>query len=134
MRFLDANIFVYHMAQDPQHGDLATTIIKRIEGGEQVITSTIVISQVCGYLKWKKRPDVIPSFLAFLRSLPNLIKVDTTFTDFVEAQEFSIEHNIDWRLWDDLIIAVQMKRLRIDEIYSSDVDFDTIPGVKRIFN
>lgn len=80
-----------------------------------------------------RRPDVIPSFLAFLRSLPNLIKVDTTFIDFVQAQEFCIKHNIDWRLWDDLIIAVQMKRLKINEIYSNDLDFEIIPGVKRIF-
>lgn len=133
MRFVDANIFVYHMAQDPRHRELATAIIERIEKGEQVTTSTLVISQVCGYLKWKKRPDVIPSFLAFLRSLPNLIKIDTTFMDFVQAQEFCIEHSLDWRLWDDLIITAQMTRLKIDEIYSNDVDFDIIPGVKRIF-
>ena len=133
MRFVDANVFVYHMEQDPRRGETATAIIKKIEKGEQAATSTLVISQVCGYLKWKKRPDVIPSFLAFLRSLPNVIKVDTTFTDFVQAQEFCVKHSVDWELWDDLIIAVQMKRLKTDEIYSDDVDFDHIPGIKRIF-
>ncbi len=121
------------MAQDPRHGERATTVIKRIEGGEQVATSTLVISQVCGYLKWKKRFDVIPSFLAFLRSLPNLIKVDTTFMDFVEAQHFCVERNIAWKLWDDLVIAMQMRRLGIDEIYSNDADFDIISGARRIF-
>ena len=133
MRFIDANIFVYHIAQDPRHGEAATAIIKNIEKGKDVATSTLVISQVCGYLKWKKRSDVISSFLAFLRSLPNLIKVETTFMDFVQAQEFGTEHNIDWRLWDDLVIAVQMKRLKSDEIYSNDIDFDQIPSIKRIF-
>jgi len=133
LRFVDANVFVYHMAQDPKHGEISTTIIKKIERGEQVATSTLVISQVCGYLKWKGRPDVISSFIEFLRSLPNLIKVDTTFMDFVQAQEFCIENNMDWRLWDDLIIAAQMKRLKADEIYSNDADFDRIPGIKRTF-
>lgn len=133
MRFIDANIFVYHMAQDPIYGKMATNILKRIEEGEQVATSTLVISQVCGYLRWKKRSDIISSFLAFLRSLPNLVKVETAFIDFVQAQEYSIKHDIDWSLWDDLIITMQMKRLKIDEIYSNDVDFDTVPGVKRIF-
>jgi len=133
LRFIDANIFVYHMAQDPRYGKLATNILKRIEEGEQVAASTLVISQVCGYLRWKKRSDVISSFLAFLRSLPNLVKVETAFIDFVQAQEYSIKHDIDWSLWDDLIITIQMKRLKIDEIYSNDVDFDTVPGVKRIF-
>ena len=133
MRFIDANVFVYHMAQDPRYGEPATTIIKRVEDGEQVATSTLVISQVCSYLKWKRRSDVIPIFLTFLRSLPNLVKVDTTFLDFTQAQELCIEHNLHWGLWDDLIIAEQMKHLKIDEIYSNDVDFDTIPGIKRIF-
>ncbi|MBS7650757.1 MAG: type II toxin-antitoxin system VapC family toxin [Candidatus Bathyarchaeia archaeon] len=133
MRFIDSNIFVYHMAEDPRYGEVAATIIKRIEDGEQVATSTLVISQVCGYLKWKGRFSVIPTFLTFLRSIPNLIKVDTTFLDFIQAQTFCVEHGIDWSMWDDLIISMQMKNLRIDEIYSNDIDFDKIPEVKRIF-
>ena len=133
MKFVDANVFVYHMAEDPVYGDVATRIVERIEGGEESATSTLVISQVCGYLKWKGRQDVIPNFLGFLRSLPNLVKVETTFTDFIRAQEFRGEHNLDWRLWDDLIITVQMKRIKIHEIYSNDADFDVIPTVKRIF-
>jgi predicted nucleic acid-binding protein len=121
------------MAEGPRYGDVATTIIRRIEKGEKVATSTLLISQVCSYIKWKKRHDVIPNFLGFLRSLPNLTKIETTFMDFAQAQEFCIKHNLDWRLWDDLIITIQMKRLKIDEIYSNDEDFDVIPGVKRIF-
>ena len=134
MRFIDSNVFVYHMAGDPRYGSIATQIIERIEDGEEVATSTLVISQVCGYLKWKKRSDVIPKFLQFLRSLPNLIKIDTTFIDFVQAQEICIKHDLDWKFWDDLVITVQMNRLEIHEIYSNDNDFDIIPGVKRIFN
>lgn len=34
MRFIDANIFVYHMAQDPRYSERATEIIKRIERGK----------------------------------------------------------------------------------------------------
>ena len=133
MRFIDSNVFVYHMAGDPRYGSTATQIIERIEEGEEAATSTLVISQVCGYLKWKKRHDVIPSFLGFLRSLPNLVKVDTTFIDFVQAQEIRIKYSLDWKFWDDLIITVQMKRQKISEIYSNDKDFDVIPGIRRIF-
>ncbi|MFQ5950906.1 MAG: type II toxin-antitoxin system VapC family toxin [Candidatus Geothermarchaeales archaeon] len=122
-----------NMAQDPRHGEQVTIIINKIEDGEEVATSTLVMSQVCGYLKWEKRPNVIPTFLAYLRSVPNLTKVDTTFMDFVQAHELGIEHEIDWRLWDDLVIATKMKRIEIDEIYSNDADFDTIPGVQRVF-
>ena len=133
MRFVDSNVFVYHMAGDPHYGEIASKIIERIEEGEETATSTLVISQVCSYLKWRKRSDVIPKFLGFLRSLPNLIKLETTFLDFLQARELSIKYGVGWRLWDDLIIAMQMRRLKIDEIYSNDRDFDEIPGIKRIF-
>ncbi|MGC8849274.1 MAG: type II toxin-antitoxin system VapC family toxin [Candidatus Bathyarchaeia archaeon] len=93
----------------------------------------MVISQVCSYLKWRKRPEIIESFLTFLRSIPNLMKVDTTYLDFAQAQEIRTEHEIDWSSWDDIVIAAQMKRLRIQEIYSNDKDFDAIPGIKRVF-
>jgi predicted nucleic acid-binding protein len=36
-------------------------------------------------------------------------------------------------IWDDLVIASQMKRMNITEIYSNNSDFDSIAGVKRIF-
>jgi len=121
------------MAEDPEYGDIASEIIKRIEGGEEAATSTLVISQVCGYLKWRRRDDVIPSFLGFLRSLPNLSKIDTVFIDFVEARELCLKHRLNWRFWDDLVIAAQMNRMGIREIYSNDKDFDKIPGIKRIF-
>ena len=133
MRFVDSNGFVYHMARDPKYSNIATQIIERVEEGEEAVTSTLVISQVCSYLRWKRRDDVIPVFLGFLSSLPNLIKVDTTFIDFIQAREICIKHSLDWKLWDDLIITAQMKRLKIYEIYSNDKDFDSIPGIKRIF-
>lgn len=133
MRFVDSNVFVYHMAADPIHGDRATAILTRIEGGERAATSTLVASQVCAYLKWRKRPEAIPLFLAFLRSLPTLTKVETAFVDFVEAERHLPGGGRGWRTWDDFVIAAQMKRLGLSEIYSNDSDFDSIPGVKRVF-
>ena len=48
MRFVDSNVFVYHMAEDPRYGDTATEIIERIE---ESATLTLVILQVCGIFK-----------------------------------------------------------------------------------
>jgi predicted nucleic acid-binding protein len=36
-------------------------------------------------------------------------------------------------MWDDIVIAAQMKRLKMKEIYSNDKDFDNIQWVKRLF-
>jgi predicted nucleic acid-binding protein len=133
LRFVDTNVFLYHMANDPRYGDQANKIIQRIEEGEGASTSTLVIGQACSYLKWKKRADAIPTFLAFLRSLPNLTKVETTFLHFAQAEEFCAKHGIAWRSWDDAIIAIQMRDLGIGEIYTNDSDFDVMPGIARIF-
>ena len=133
MRFVDSNVFVYHLAADPTYGDKAADILTRIESGERAVTSTLVASQVCAYLRWKRRPEAIPRFLAFLQSLPSLAKVETIFVDFVEAQRHVPGGGAGWRMWDDLVIAAQMKRLELSEIYSNDADFDSISGVKRVF-
>lgn len=122
------------MAQDPRYGATATRILERIEEGEEAATSTLVIAQVCSYLRWGKREEVIPIYLGFLRSLPNLVKVDTIFEDLVEAVEMSRKLDLGWRTWDDLVIAAQMARMGVMEIYSNDRDFDEILGVKRIFD
>jgi len=133
LRFIDSNIFIYHMAQDPRYGEVASSIIKRVEEGEEAATSTLVIVQVCSYLKWRRRSEAIPLFLNFLRSLPNLLKLETTLNDFIEAEETCRSYNLSWRMWDDMVIVAQMKRIGVEEIYSNDLDFDRIPGVRRVF-
>ena len=131
MRFVDANIFIYHLASDPKYGKVAREILTRIQNGEEpALTSTIVISQVSSYLKWKRKVNTIPIFLEFLRSLPNLTKIETTFSDYLDLTK-SIEIRADD--WDDIVIASQMRRCGIDEIYSNDSDFDSIPSIKRVF-
>jgi predicted nucleic acid-binding protein len=118
------------VASDPKHGKTANRILERIEDEESAATSTLIISQVSAYLKWKKRANVIPIFLDFLQSLPNLTKIETSFADFIEAKK--VQHR-NRELWDDLVIASQMRRSSINEIYSNDSDFDSIPGVHRLF-
>ena len=39
--------------------------------------------------------------------------------------------NLPWSMWDDRIIAAQMKRLNIKEIFSNDKDFEKVPWIKR---
>ncbi|HZW58017.1 MAG TPA: type II toxin-antitoxin system VapC family toxin [Nitrososphaerales archaeon] len=135
MRFVDANVFVYHMQEDPLYSKkTAHTIVKRIDDGEEAATSTLVIAQVCGYMKWKRRADLIPVFLTFLRSLPSLSKIHTLFSDFVEANNSTrVEARGTWTKWDDFAIAAQMQRLGMKEIYSNDRHFDSIPSMRRIF-
>jgi len=131
--FVDSNIFVYHLAADPVHGQKAKKILENIQGGEKCATSTLIITQVSSYLEWKKKPDAIPIFLSLLKHLTSLDKVETTMLDFEEARSMQSTLKLSWSMWDDIIIAAQMQRLKIKEIYSNDKDFDKIQGVKRLF-
>ena len=131
-RFVDSNVFVYHLADDPAYGGRARSILKGIQEGEEAVTSTLVISQVCGYIKWKKRADRIPAFLSLLGSMPSMSKAETTFSDFAKARD-KIGEKGDWKAWDDYVIAAQMERVGADEVYSNDPDFDSMEGVRRIF-
>jgi predicted nucleic acid-binding protein len=133
MPFVDSNVFVYHLAADPDYGKTARKLIERIENGEESYTSTLVIAQVCSYLKWKRRQDVIPLFLSFLKGLTSLQKIETSMLDFEEARSIQRQQDLPWAIWDDMVIVAQMKRINVNEIYSNDRDFDKIPWVKRIF-
>lgn len=133
MRFIDSNVFVYLLADDPVYGRRAEKILQRVENGEESITSTLVISQVCAYLKWRKAYDSIPAFIGLLRSLPPMVKDETTFLDIVSAHTLQERTGISWKHWDDLVIASQMERLGTKEIYSNDKDFDIIPNIRRTF-
>lgn len=132
MRFVDSNVFVYHLSSDPLYGERARSILKTIQEGEESITSSLAISQVCGYMKWRKKADRIPTFIALLRSMPSLAKTETTFADFVRAEEM-IGKEDAWGAWDDYVIAAQMERAGAKEVYSNDADFDAIEGIRRIF-
>ena len=125
-------MFVYHLSDDPTYGERASSILDAIQRGEDAMTSSLAISQVCGYMKWKKKADRIPVFLALLRSMPSMSKAETMVSDFVRAQEM-IGDEGDWKAWDDYVIAAQMKREGAKEVYSNDSDFDSIEGVTRIF-
>ncbi len=131
MSFIDSNVFIYHLAADPKFGKRATEILSSLEGGERAHTSTWVINQVTSYLRWKRFFDALPSFVDLLRSLPTLEKHETTFLDITSAYALQRETKLPWRLWDDLVIAAQMSRVGLTQIYSYDDDFDKIPGIRR---
>jgi len=132
-RFVDSNVFVYVLAADPHYGSRAREILRTIERGEEAITSTLVLAQVCSYLRWRKRFNAIPLFISSVLNIPSLSVYDTELADFKRAMHIQAELNLPWHMWDDMVIAAQMERLGVHEIYSNDKDFDRIPWVRRIF-
>jgi hypothetical protein len=47
--------------------------------------STLVIVQVCSYLKWKEREHVIPLSLSFLKGLTSLQKIETSILETITS-------------------------------------------------
>lgn len=132
-RFVDSNVFVYHLAADLNYGKKARNILEKIETGEKTVTSTLIVTQVCSYLKWKRKQNAIPTFLSLLKSLTSLQKIETQILDFEEARRIQSTLKLPWSMWDDIVIISQMKRLNTKEIYTNDKDFDKIPWIKRTF-
>lgn len=132
-RFVDSNIFVYVLMNDPRYATNSLHILTRFEDGlEAGWTSTLALSQVFAHLRRRKRHKEIDKFYEYLEGTPVSV-TETTRTDLEQARNLKSELNLPWSLWDDLVLASQMQRMKIDEIYSNDTDFDRITGVKRVF-
>jgi predicted nucleic acid-binding protein len=132
-RFVDSNLFVYVMMQDPAFAEKSLRILTGFEEGKETgWTSTLTLSQVFSHLKKRGKHQVIDKFYDYLESSPINV-VETSRDDVTRAREIKNEQSLPWSMWDDLVLAAQMERLELKEIYSNDVDFDKIEGLKRIF-
>lgn len=127
---IDSNVFIYVLFSDPSYGERAKELLKIAEN-EEAYSSTIVISQVLSYLERRKKSEVIPIFISYLQQ-SGINIIETTWEDIVNALKLLQSLRLSYKLWDDAIISNQMKRLRIDLIYSNDTDFDLLQ-VKREF-
>ncbi len=132
-RFVDSNVFVYVIMNDPSYAMKSVGILTRFEEGVDMgWTSTLALSQVFAHLRKRKKYRGIDKFYEYLEGTPLSI-TDTTRIDLDRAREMKHEFNLPWSMWDDLVLASQMDRLKVTEIYSNDSDFDKLKGVKRIF-
>ncbi len=126
-KFVDSNVFLYVLRADPRYGERAKVLLRQ----EGLVTSTLVVSQVIAHLERKGSLEAIPLFLEFLRSSVEV--VPTTFEDFLEAVNYARGEGISLKMWDDLVIAVEMRREGVRVVLSNDRDFDRIGWVVREF-
>ena len=131
MRFVDANVFLYTLVGSPKRDfDTSKAILKRVEEGEEAITSLAVIQEVVDWLEYNGRKKEAGVFLAAVNSYTKMKKVSNRWRDFPRASAEAEKEDIDFV--DALTLAV-MRREKIAEVYSKDKDFDRIAGIKRVF-
>lgn len=137
MRFLDANVFIYAYykpkreltEKQKEMKERSKEIIKRINEGEEVITTVVHLSEVSNILKRALSMDDLHSLLIGLFSLDNVWIVDVTVEVYLGAIELMSELKMD----SNDCLAVEVMRCEdINEIYSFDKGFDDVVGIKRV--
>jgi predicted nucleic acid-binding protein len=132
-RFVDSNIFIYVLMNDPSYAEKSLHILGGFEEGKETgWTSTLALSQVFAHLKKRRQYRVIDKFYEYLAGSPISV-TETSRADVEHAKQIKDEQKLQWNMWDDLVLASQMEKVRVTEIYSNDTDFDRLKGIRRIF-
>jgi len=127
---VDANIFL-EVALDQEKADECQEFLDKIfEGKIKVFTTDFIIDSVILTLESKGAEiKQIKEFLLNLFASKGLTIFSPDFMDKVIALELSKDLKIDF---EDSLVLVAMKALKIKELVSFDSDFDKIGWVKRI--
>ncbi|MEM3542683.1 MAG: type II toxin-antitoxin system VapC family toxin [Candidatus Methanomethylicia archaeon] len=131
MRFVDANVFIYVLVKSPKEDYLTSkSILKRIEDGEEAITSTSIIQEVVEWLEYNNRRKEVEKFLVALNSYAMMRKVEASWRDMLDAASDMEKYGLDFV---DALTLQVMKKNNVTEIYTNDRDFDKVEWVRRIW-
>lgn len=117
-RFVDTNVFIYSATGHPRFGEDAKHILKRIEEGEEAVTSTLVLCEVSWVLEAMGRQGDIKSTLEKILSFRSLKIVSFDADDLLVGASNMEFYGVDFN--DGLNVAV-MTRIGVSEVYSNDV-------------
>ncbi len=149
--FVDANVFVYWFADDPNLGDACSDFLERIESGDLLgFVSAALLSDVahrlmtleaCDSFGWpyagvgrrlKRTPSEVGRLTRFrtaLDEIANLVQVlDITGSHVLRAGDLSRQHGL---LSGDALIVAVMESHHLSTLASNDSDFDRVPGIAR---
>jgi len=125
VKYVDVNVFVHWLGDDPVFGEDATVIVERIEKGERAATSSLTpwLTHIV-LVNEAARNYSEEKLLKEFRELPFLRIEPLTFGDYSSAVGAMRRYRLD--LEDGLHFAVA-ERLGIREIYTNDPDFEKTP-------
>ena len=128
-RYVDVNIFIYWLGNNPKHTPTAQKWIKKIENSPRgtYITSSLTLYEtivVLGGLTGKnlKDKDFVTQIINAITQLKGLTVEPLKQQDFEKAVNLMQECELDYE--DSLHLAVAI-RTKAQEILSNDKDFDT---------
>lgn len=136
LRFIDASAILYAVIEPkkPLSKQLtnlksnAKNILKRINEGEQVITSVVHLSEVSNILEAIKPFSEVANFIADLMLKNSVQVLDVTADDYKTAAILAKRYEVGVN---DTLAKILMSSNDVEEIYSFDKHFDNLQ-VKRI--
>jgi len=133
---VDASIFINWLKTEPRKAVesegilLSGYVLYKIEAGEPAITTVSIKDEVAIWLS-RYRAVNLRRFLELLTGYPSMEIVAPASNDQLEAGKMLGRYELGFT---DLLSVSVMRRLGLKEIYSSDVGFDSVPDVKRLFS
>src|SRR5574341_2313747 len=138
MKFIDSNPFIHALYKpkrevlDEKRKDLknrSKEIIKRINGGEKVLTTTIHISEIYNLLKRSYNQEMLNKLVLSLILKENIQIAGVDEETLFSGQEIAIDSNVD--LNDGIAVTI-MQQMDVRDIYSFDAHFDNFKWITRI--
>ncbi|WP_258083010.1 type II toxin-antitoxin system VapC family toxin [Thermococcus thermotolerans] len=128
MRFIDANVFLYALLKPRpnlpkeilERKRLAMEILKRIEEGETVATTTVHLSEVANIIEAKVNLSTAIAFIEELLTADNVRVLSVTSEDYLKAALVASERSVSIN---DALAYLKMKELGTNEIYTFDRHF-----------
>lgn len=131
MRFVDTNVFIYTLVGSPKEAyHTSIAILKRIEGGEETLTTTAIVQEVATWLEYNNRKKEVGSFMTAVNSYISLRKQSPNWEDCLGAIKESKEYDLDYV---DALTVQMMRKNGVKEIYTNDKDFDRVREVNRVW-
>ena len=130
MIFIDSNIPMYLIGNDPEQRARARSLLEQAIGNrEKLVTSAEVLQEILHrYVAIARRDAIQPAFDALLGLVDEVFPVE--LDQVQRARVILLErHRLSAR---DALHLATMERFRLNRIMSFDSGFDHIPGVTRL--
>jgi predicted nucleic acid-binding protein len=137
MRFVDANVFLHAFLRprrtltdgERRVKEGAKAIVEAIEGGEEVATTAVHLSEVINIVESGLGLQKSLGLLAWAISKANMEVYPTAVEDYEGSLPIAREHGVSAN---DALAYRSMIGHGLSEVYSFDRHFDQLKGVKRL--
>ena len=137
MRFVDSNVFLHAFlipqrtlrVDEQQVKNGAKSIIERIEASEEVVMTTVHLSEVVNIIESGLGLERSLGFLAWVITMENVAVHSTSMEDYKNAIVTARDYNISAN---DALAYIAMKDHGLKEIYSFDKHFDQLRKISRL--